>query len=283
MTNSSGYLDHRKVEDGQQSSLLMESVREYSSESRTPLHLTPTSHAYDEKHSNKSSVSDPGSKSFAFSSDKRRRSSENSGFKAVFAENSELLNKHAVTKRLMIENGGGPTLSENPFNAKSPSHLSDKESIIPSSVSSDHSQTTKSSRDIPTTQIETSATKDNREVTEEDKKRYLAFLDEFHHANDLHDKEDVVVKVNEPSSSIESGNIYSTSTKTHHFSKEMGMLHGYSYTNSLSDHSPGRVYTILEVEDEAGSPTTSDGVSRPRNISKISFAFHRIVCLVISF
>lgn len=30
------------------------------------------------------------------------------------------------------------------------------------------------------------------------------------------------------------------------------------------DHSPGEVYTIHEDEDEASSPTASDGVSRPR-------------------
>ena len=113
------------------------------------------------------------------------------------------------------------------------------------------------------------------EVTDADRKNYLAFLgspvdppaeifdpkalEKFTYKEEVIEEKPKVKKVEEEKNKANSKKIDD---------KDDPECQGLINAMNFYEHSPGEVYTILEDEDEASSPTAPDGVSRPRRKGK---------------
>lgn len=118
------------------------------------------------------------------------------------------------------------------------------------------------------------------EVTDDDVKRYLAFLSKP--SDDVpivvsdqeksdKCKEEESAKREEKSVVEEGGRSEEGEEEEGEDSEEEPDSPGLLTAMTFYDHSPGEVYTIHEDEEEASSPTASDGVSRPRRKGRAPF------------
>lgn len=118
------------------------------------------------------------------------------------------------------------------------------------------------------------------EVTDDDVKRYLAFLEKP--SDDVSVvvsdgektdkcKEEESAKREETSVVEQGGRSEEGEVVEGEDSEEEPDSPGLLTAMTFYDHSPGEVYTIHEDEEEASSPTASDGVSRPRRKGRAPF------------
>lgn len=104
------------------------------------------------------------------------------------------------------------------------------------------------------------------EVTDEDRKRYLAFLNHPPSPPPEIEKRplDGETTTSEQRDQVES------SERGGDDSEEEAESPTLLQAMTFYDHSPGEVYTIHEDEEEASSPTAPDGVSRPRRKGRVA-------------
>lgn len=287
------------------------SEREYHhiSQSQVHSHFIPRITLHHESRMENNSIS--GSNNHFISKSTSKKISESSFLKTVFAENSEILSKHAnSSKKVFTEDIGSPMFTESPF---VDSIAVDNKSSYPTSKEEHkkkRSELTNEGESKLDTDYASWKNKENSnkeksyEITEEDKKRYLAFLDKPEDTKSQRRAEtniemsrerklDTQIQRRDRSSSITTltttsiSNISTSSSKSFRderaakFSANSAerMAQGEnderSETSSLPtpmnvyEHSPGEVYTIHEDANEVGSPTAPDGVSRLRRKSKI--------------
>lgn len=118
------------------------------------------------------------------------------------------------------------------------------------------------------------------EVTDDDVKRYLAFLNKpsddapvlvLNGEKSDKCKEEESAKREEKSVVEQGGRSEEGEEEEGQDSEEEPDSPGLLTAMTFYDHSPGEVYTIHEDEEEASSPTASDGVSRPRRKGRAPF------------
>lgn len=122
--------------------------------------------------------------------------------------------------------------------------------------------------------------KDSYEVTDEDVKRYLAFLNKpIDPLSEVatQDLAEEGVQGEEEQTKSEEGSEQEEEQgdgeeeEGEEDSEEEPDSPGLLTAMTFYDHSPGEVYTIHEDEEEASSPTASDGVSRPRRKGRVLY------------
>lgn len=255
------------------------SEREYHQISRSQMHShfmpSATSRQDSKLETNKLS----GSNNYVSKSTSKKLS-ESSFLKTVFAENSEIISKHTSSSKKNQILDESPTFTESPFLDRSADNSNKKES---NSVERKYfnSYTSTSSRSEVEEENLAKGKGKSYEVTEEDKKRYLAFLEkpgELKEKNKSAKTEKEKQALNEGYSSRydnrstiardESVKYSDVEKVTLNDSDRMEPSSILFTASNVFEHSPGEVYTIPEDEDEIGSPTAPDGVSRLRRKSK---------------
>lgn len=255
------------------------SEREYHQISRSQMHShfmpSATSRQDPKLEINKLS----GSNNYVSKSNSKKLS-ESSFLKTVFAENSEILSKHSNTSKRNHILDESPTFTESPFLDRNAENSNKKESNSLERKDFNSYTSTSGRNDAGEENLAKGKGK-SYEVTEEDKKRYLAFLDKPGELKEKHKStksEKEKQALNEDYSSRYDNRSATTKDESAKYSdvgkvtlNDNDRMEPSSIlfaSSNVFEHSPGEVYTIPEDEDEIGSPTAPDGVSRLRRKSK---------------